>query len=100
MYSWEKFENLRWSFFGPFLRLLPPLKELSHPVLLSSDEVLQLFGSSALDELIAFNATMIKDYELCLQMCKTNILLKKHFISNKILTFSHFEVVYLLIAQI
>lgn len=92
MCRWERFENERWSDYASFLLLLPSLQEMKHPLLLSEDTVLALYGSCTFRQLNALNATIRLDYDLTERMLRSNGFLRKEFIVSKLFTFERFIV--------
>lgn len=92
MCRWERFENERWSDYASFLLLLPSLQEMKHPLLLSEDTVLGLYGSCTFPQLNALNATIRLDYDLTERMLRSNGFLRKEFIVSKLFTFERFIV--------
>lgn len=89
---WEKFDNERWSPFAPLLAQLPSIAEFEHPVLLSADDVLQLYGSAVLDEVIAFNATLHAMFSYCVDRIQSSAMLRSVF-TPSLFTYSRFLVV-------
>lgn len=89
---WEKFDNERWSAFAPFLATLPSIEEFSHPVLLSRDDLLQLYGSALLDDVLALNATLHSEFEASCALIQSNKHLRSLFTSS-LLTYPRFLVV-------
>lgn len=88
---WEKFDNERWSEFAPFLAKLPSIEEFHHPVLLSKDDLLQLYGSALLVEISAFNATLHREFEASRSLIQSNKHLQTLFPSS-LLTYPRFLV--------
>lgn len=90
---WEKFDNERWSPFAPLLAQLPSIAEFDHPVLLSADDALQLYGSAVLDEVVAFNTTLHALFSYCVNRIQSNAMLRSVF-TPSFLTYSRFLVVF------
>ena len=88
---WEKFDNERWSLFAPFLAKLPSIEEFHHPVLLSKDDLLHLYGSALLDEVSALNATLHREFEASCALIQSHKHLQKLFTSS-LVTYPRFLV--------
>lgn len=89
---YEKFENGRWSEFAPFLALLPPLAKMESLALLPREEVLLLYGSSAFEEVVGFNATLRADFEVCSRLVAVSPVLRKAFVQSGVFSYPHFLV--------